>query len=66
MAAAGITDHHVSHQRSVLFDFTRHLGRPIWTAESADADRYLVWLRTGQRQAQSTLFSKASFPAAVL
>ena len=61
MAAAGITDHHISHQRSVLFDFIRHLGRPIWTAESADADRYLAHLRVDQRQAQSTLFSKALF-----
>lgn len=61
MAAAGITDHHISHQRSTLFDFIRHLGRPVWTAESADADRYLAWLRTEQRQAQSTLFSKAMF-----
>src|SRR5690242_3277345 len=57
MAAAGITDHHISHQRSTLFDFIRYLGRPVWTAESADADRYLVRLRTGQRQAQSSLFS---------
>jgi len=59
MAAAGITDRHVGQQRAVLFDFIRFLDRPIWTAEPADADRYLVWLRAEQRQAQNTLFSKA-------
>jgi len=61
MAGSGITDRHVSHQRAVLFEFIRFLNRPVWTAESADADRYLVWLRTEQRQAQGTLFSKAAF-----
>src|SRR2546421_11778604 len=43
MAASGITDHHVSNQRMVLFEFIRFLSRPLWTTESADADRYLVW-----------------------
>jgi hypothetical protein len=50
MTAAGITDRHITHQRAVLFKFVRFLNRPMWTAESADADRYLVWLRTEQRQ----------------
>jgi len=61
MAVSGVIDHHVSHQRTVMFEFIRFLGRPVWTAESADADQYLVWLRTEQRQAPSTLFGKASF-----
>lgn len=61
MAASGVGDHHVSTQRGVLFEFIRFLGRPVWTVEAADADRYLVWLRTEQRQAASTLFGKAMF-----
>jgi site-specific recombinase XerD len=61
MAASGISDDHISHQRAVLFDFIRFLGRPVWTAETGDADRYLVWLRAEQGQAQNTLFGKALF-----
>jgi hypothetical protein len=29
MAGAGVTDRHVAHDRSVLFEFIRFLGRPF-------------------------------------
>jgi len=35
----------VGTERSVIFDFIRFLGRPVWTTEAADADRFLVHLR---------------------
>lgn len=60
MAAAGITDRHVSNQRTVLFEFIGFLGRPVWTAESTDADRYLLWLRANKKQPMNTVFSKST------
>lgn len=58
MAAAGITDGHISNERGVLFEFVRILGRPVWTADTSDADSYLTGLRrTGQ--AKSTVGGKA-------
>lgn len=43
----------------MLFEFVRFLGRPVWTAETTDADRYLVWLRRERGLAKSTLVAKA-------
>ncbi|GAB3454458.1 hypothetical protein GCM10027436_55870 [Actinophytocola sediminis] len=60
MAASGITDGHVSNQRAALFEFIQFLARPVWTAESADADGYLLWLRGNQKQALNTVFSKST------
>jgi site-specific recombinase XerD len=60
MAASGVSDDYVSSQRASLFEFIRCLGRPVWTAEAADADRYLVWLRDVQRQAATTRWAKAT------
>lgn len=54
-----VTDHYVAAERAVLFEFIRFLGRPVWTAEHADADRYLAWLRRDRRQAAQTVQSKA-------
>jgi site-specific recombinase XerD len=59
MVGGGVSDGTVAGQRAVLFEFIRFLGRPVWTAEAADADRYLVWLRKERRQAGNTLFGKA-------
>jgi site-specific recombinase XerD len=56
---AGITDHRVAGNRAVVFEFARFLGRPVWTAGTDDADRFLVWLRRERRQATSTVQSKA-------
>lgn len=59
LAAAGLTDKWVATERGTLFDFIRFLGRPVWTAEAADVDRYLVWLRRERGLAKSTVQSKA-------
>lgn len=39
---AGCRDSTIAGDRSVLFEFIRFLGRPVWTARPADADRYLA------------------------
>lgn len=44
---AGVCDETVGKDRSVIFEFVRFLGRPVWTAQPADADRFLA----GQRRA---------------
>jgi integrase len=59
MVGAGLTDGHVSHERSSVFEFIRFLGRPVWSATSADADRYLVSLRHDRGQARQTVEGKA-------
>src|SRR6266508_2112732 len=59
MAGGGISDEHVARHRAVLFEFIRFLGRPVWTAETCDADRYLAHLRRERRQAGNTVFGKA-------
>ena len=59
MAAAGITDRWVAHERATVFEFTRFLGQPVWTAGTCDADRYLNWLRRERSQAKSTVSGKA-------
>ena len=42
MAAAGLTDAHVSQTRAVVIEFARFLGRPLWEASCEDADRFLA------------------------
>lgn len=42
----------------MVFEFVSFLGRPVWTAQAEDADRYLRWLR-GRALARSTVASKA-------
>lgn len=59
MAASGVGDDHVSAQRAVLFEFIRFLGRPVWTVETADADRFLLWLRGTRKQATATVANKS-------
>ena len=58
MAAAGITDGTTSSERGVVFEFVSFLGRPVWTAGTEDADRYLRWLRE-RGLARSTVAGKA-------
>lgn len=55
MVGAGIGDPQVAAARSVLFKFIEFLGRPVWTAEAADADRYLAVLRRERRLARGTV-----------
>lgn len=59
MAAAGLTDRHIAASRSVVVEFARALGAPMWTATCQDADRHLAALRR-QGQAKSTIFGKVS------
>ncbi|WP_204015267.1 tyrosine-type recombinase/integrase [Virgisporangium aurantiacum] len=42
---AGSADTTVASDRSVLFEFVRFLGRPVWTAQPSDADRFLAVAR---------------------
>ena len=46
-AGAGITDRHITEERSVIFCFLRFSGRPIWAATPEIADRFLVHQRKG-------------------
>lgn len=56
---AGLTDGYVGYERSVLFEYLRFLGRPVWTTRAADADRYLAFLRTERKLARHTVQMKA-------
>jgi site-specific recombinase XerD len=42
---SGSVDSTVGSDRSVLFEFIRFLGRPVWTARPSDADRFLAEAR---------------------
>lgn len=56
---AGVTDQFVAEERSVIFEFVRFLGRPVWTTTASDADRYLAHLRRDRGLAHSTREGKA-------
>jgi integrase/recombinase XerC len=51
MAAAGLSDGHVSNTRSAITDFARSLPGPLWSASCDHADRYLAELRQAVRSA---------------
>lgn len=55
MAAAGLSDGHVAHTRSVIVEFARSLDGPVWLATCEDADRFLAW----QRRAGRTVATRA-------
>ena len=55
MAGSGTTDGEVSRHRRVVFEFIRFVGRPVWTAQPADADRYLTDLRMERSQSRLTV-----------
>ena len=42
MAAAGLSDGHVSHTRATVIEFARSLTGPLWEASFQDADRFLA------------------------
>ncbi len=58
-AAAGISDRCVTQDRRTIVEFIRFLGRPVWLAEPADADRYMLWLRRERKLARSTIQERA-------
>ena len=49
MAAAGLSDGHVGNTRSVVIEFARSLGGPLWSATCDDADRFLAEQRRAGR-----------------
>jgi integrase/recombinase XerC len=58
MAAAGLSDGHVSHSRSTVIEFARFLSVPLWSATYDDADRFLADQRR-QGRAVTTRAGKA-------
>jgi site-specific recombinase XerD len=56
---AGCADSTVAHDRSALFEFIRFLDRPLWTAQPADADRFLARQRKQLGLAKLTVQHKA-------
>src|SRR5213080_2467308 len=56
---AGATDGVVAADRSVIFEFARFLGRPLWTTGPEDADRFLTSQRKDAGLAHSTVQRKA-------
>jgi hypothetical protein len=56
---AGCCDSTLGNDRSVLFEFIRFLGRPVWTANASDADRYLAYQRRNLGRSHSTVHKKA-------
>jgi site-specific recombinase XerD len=62
MAAAGLSDGHVSSSRSTVIEFARWLSGPLWSATCDDADRFLADQRRKGR-AVSTRAGKAGVMA---
>jgi site-specific recombinase XerD len=56
---AGCADSTVASDRSTLFEFIGFLSRPVWTAQPADADRYLAYQRRQIGLARLTVQHKA-------
>lgn len=56
---AGVCDGTVNENRSVIFEFARFLGRPVWTAQPQDADVFLARQRTVLDRARLTVQHKA-------
>jgi integrase/recombinase XerC len=62
MAAAGLSDGHISSSRATVIEFARTLSGPVWTASCDDADRWLAGLRRAGRSV-STRAGKAGMLA---
>jgi site-specific recombinase XerD len=60
MSAVGITDEAAAADRRVVFEFAGFLGRPLWTAQVEDADRFLRSARRERGLAKSTVAGKAT------
>jgi site-specific recombinase XerD len=56
---AGFRDATLANDRSVLFEFIGFLRRPVWTASTSDADRYLAFQRKDLGRSHSTVHKKA-------
>ncbi len=60
LSAVGINDKTAAADRSVVFEFAHFLGRPLWTAQVEDADKYLRAARGERGLAKSTVAGKAA------
>jgi site-specific recombinase XerD len=60
LGAVGINDKTAAADRSVIFEFAHFLGRPLWTAQAEDADRFLRTARRDRDLARSTVAGKAA------
>lgn len=49
----------IAADRAVLFELIRFMGRPIWTVQPDDADRFLVHQRRDRGLAKGTVHNKA-------
>ena len=56
---AGMGDASVAGDRSAIFEFLRFAGRPVWTAQPGDADRFLAHQRRELGRAPLTVQKKA-------
>lgn len=56
---AGSVDSTIVQDRATIFEFSRFLGRPIWTAQPEDADRFLAHQRRVLGRARLTVSHKA-------
>lgn len=56
---AGACDATITEDRSAIFEFARFLGRPLWTAQPEDADRFLAHQRKVLHRARLTVQHKA-------
>jgi len=56
---AGSADGTVGADRAVLFEFIAFLGRPVWTTQAADVDRFLSRQRRELGRARLTVQRKA-------
>lgn len=59
LSAVGISDKTATCDRAVVFEFAAFLGRPVWTAQVEDADRYLRSARRDMGFARSTVAHRA-------
>ncbi|MGW5062801.1 tyrosine-type recombinase/integrase [Streptomyces sp. NPDC004096] len=56
---AGVEDVTIAGERAVLFELIRFVGRPVWTVQPDDADRFLVHQRKVRGLAKGTVHNKA-------
>jgi DNA-binding Xre family transcriptional regulator/integrase len=56
---SGLGDGTVAADRAVLFEFIGFLGRPVWTAQPHDADRFLALQRKQLQRSRLTVQRKA-------
>ncbi len=56
---AGVEDVTIAGDRAVPFELIRFVGRPVWTVQPDDADRFLVHQRKVRGLAKGTVHNKA-------